>query len=1212
MSIEGIFAKDINRSINGVVKVQDESDESIRQELEEYVVTRELQRHFATFFESYERAIDVPTDKIGVWISGFFGSGKSHFLKMLSYLLPNREVAGRPALSYFEGKVQDPLVESSMLRSCSVPTQAILFNIDSMAGDWKKGDKAPTALLYGFERMFYEARGFFGKDLKLACLEEHIEEQGKTQEFRDAYERRTGVSWLEDRPSYVYLEDDVIEVLGEVMGMSEATARRWMDAEDDGLLSAHDFAQKVKAYVEGQASSHGGDYRLLFMVDEVGQFITNESDTSLMLSLQTLVEELGATCGGRVWVMVTSQEAIDNLTMVVGNDFSKIQGRFNTRLSLSSSSVDEVIQCRILEKAPTAEVQLKSLYSADATVLKNHFSFEGSRSDLVGYASEREFVSSYPFVGYQFKVLPDVMTEVRKHGVKAKHMSTGERSMLSAFQESAIAVKNSKVGALVPFWRFFDTISKDLEHGILGVIDRAARAAEEGGKGLESFDIELLKLLYLIRYIDYIKSSVENLSILMIDSVDVDKQALKECVKASLDRLVRQNYVARQGDAYNFLTDEEQDIARAIDQTEINSADVVETVRKILFDSIYKERKLRCGANDFPVDRYVDGGIYGPGQNGMTLDVITLLNDLSRASDTEVALKSSDRALVVLSSDYDYYEILENVAKTRKYIRTLNMQNLPPSTLNIIQAKNRQANFDEKEAALQLAEAVTHARVAVWGRMVEIRETSAKAVLDKTLELLAAETFSKADYVGAPSKDDSVVRLTLMGQSDRTLSGIDGGNSRAEADMADFLKLQGRVHATTTMADVQRRYQQRPYGWREVDVANVAAALIAEQRATVTYADQPLRADDPHLPGLLRGKEAEKARIRERVRMSPALVRQASDLLGEFTDGQPVPADEDKLVNAVTEALEATRSECSELVSVNFHGLPGKFPYPGKEVAEALAHEASEVLKSKSDPEALLRAFTQSEDELLDAMEDFEPVREFFKTQKAAFDRAVSFMAAVKSERINLQDEDPSCLENIDSVAEILRDPSPYGRISSLGGFMHPVEEVASRLLSRRRKSLLDKLDGIVDDVQRYADGQGELASVAHRAMGDAAGLRERIKSSAHAAKGASEIDALEFQLNKWSDDSYAKIDAAVDAERERRASQVRTPTVTPEGKFVTTVTESVTKPIAPKLRIKQLSRSMYFPREVLKSEADVNAYVETIRQRLLKELQGNDQIRIR
>ena len=68
--IRDLFAKDINRSINGVVKVQDSKDGSIRQELDEYVVTRELQGHLATFFKAYGDAIDVPTDKIGVWISG--------------------------------------------------------------------------------------------------------------------------------------------------------------------------------------------------------------------------------------------------------------------------------------------------------------------------------------------------------------------------------------------------------------------------------------------------------------------------------------------------------------------------------------------------------------------------------------------------------------------------------------------------------------------------------------------------------------------------------------------------------------------------------------------------------------------------------------------------------------------------------------------------------------------------------------------------------------------------------------------------------------------------------------------------------------------------------------------------------------------------------------------------------------------------------------
>lgn len=137
MIIRDMFEKDINRSINGVIKVMQDDEASIKQELSEYVVTRELQGHFAHFFESYSRALDVPTDKIGVWISGFFGSGKSHFLKMLSYLLSNRVVAGVPAIDYFDGKIKDEMVYASMRRCVDVPTEAILFNVDPTGGHWK-------------------------------------------------------------------------------------------------------------------------------------------------------------------------------------------------------------------------------------------------------------------------------------------------------------------------------------------------------------------------------------------------------------------------------------------------------------------------------------------------------------------------------------------------------------------------------------------------------------------------------------------------------------------------------------------------------------------------------------------------------------------------------------------------------------------------------------------------------------------------------------------------------------------------------------------------------------------------------------------------------------------------------------------------------------------------------------------------------------------
>ena len=86
MMIKDLFVKPIDRDIKGVIKVGQDDSSNVRQELEEYVVTRELQKHFAEFFSSYKRGILGTTDKMGVWISGFFGSGKSHFLKILSYL----------------------------------------------------------------------------------------------------------------------------------------------------------------------------------------------------------------------------------------------------------------------------------------------------------------------------------------------------------------------------------------------------------------------------------------------------------------------------------------------------------------------------------------------------------------------------------------------------------------------------------------------------------------------------------------------------------------------------------------------------------------------------------------------------------------------------------------------------------------------------------------------------------------------------------------------------------------------------------------------------------------------------------------------------------------------------------------------------------------------------------------------------------------------
>lgn len=1001
-----------------------------------------------------------------------------------------------------------------------------------------------------------------------------------------------------------------------MLGMSEKAAWNWLEGSEDEVLAPDVFAKKVKDYVDAQAVAHGGNFRLLFMVDEVGQFITNDQDPSLMLSLQTIVEELGAACGGRVWVMVTSQEAIDNLSLPVGNDFSKIQGRFNTRLSLSSSSVDEVIQRRVLEKTALAADMLAQAYEQDAAVLKNNFTFEGgSRSDLAGYANSKDFVASYPFVGYQFKLLPDVMTEVRKHGVKAKHMSTGERSMLSAFQESAQAIQHDQTGALVPFWRFFDTISKDLEHGIIQVVVCAERAAENR-EGLEPYDVRVLKLLYLIRYIGYVKATVENVSILMVDSLDVDKRALKDRVKESLARLERENKVARQGDTYSFLTDEEQEIAQEIARTPIDNAKVIEYIKKRLFDSIYNAYKFHRDPNDFPFDRYVDGSIHGSSKGGMELSVVTMAGDLARADDAELALKSVDKAIVALGDEVDYWAPLVNAAKIRMYAQTRNLQELPPSTRQIVEAKMREAAYNEKEADALLSEAVLHARCAVNGRMVEVRATKPAQVFEQVLAQLCDVVFEKAGYIGAPVEDDSDIRSTLAGNVQAGLDGMDAGNTRALREVEDYLKVQHQRHLDTAMGDIQRQYQQRPFGWREVDIANVVAQLVVEQRAQVLFGGQTVQANDSRMVALLR-KDADKAQVRLRVRMSDRLLRATGELMRDLFDLKTVPSNEDKLVAELKEHLDGLRETCLAMARDYYTGIKPAYPYPGEAECEKMRSEVADVLKDQNEAEAFLTTFTKHEDRLLDAKEDYDRMAEFFgSNQRATFDHAREFLS--RTEAIEYASDDiHGAVDNVTKVREILKDPKPYGRIKDLQPLMAPVEEDMKKLLGIRRNEFLQRIENDLQDLQKQAESQDGFVKQAKDAIADANIKYESFKNRAHGVQSLNELNALAANWESWTITAANKIYDAVDAARERMENERRSTEVTSTGEVVKKITNkgaatpgSVPVP-KPQRKVKTVRRTDLAKPSRLTTAEDVERYVDDLRARLMQALASNDEIRI-
>ena len=135
MQIKNMFEKQIDRDIKGVIKVGQSDEENVYQELDEYVVTKELLKHFRDFFNNYEKGVDGYTDKMGVWISGFFGSGKSHFLKMLSYILENKEVNGIRTVERFRKKFEDDpatfmLIDKAAYKANTIHAQILCSNIE--------------------------------------------------------------------------------------------------------------------------------------------------------------------------------------------------------------------------------------------------------------------------------------------------------------------------------------------------------------------------------------------------------------------------------------------------------------------------------------------------------------------------------------------------------------------------------------------------------------------------------------------------------------------------------------------------------------------------------------------------------------------------------------------------------------------------------------------------------------------------------------------------------------------------------------------------------------------------------------------------------------------------------------------------------------------------------------------------------------------------
>ena len=1035
MLLKDMFVKPIDRDIQGVIIVGQGEETNVAQELEEYVVTKELQKHFADFFAAYKKGILGTTPKMGVWISGFFGSGKSHFLKILSYLLENRKVGDRTALDYFteDKKITDPMVLADIRLAAETPSDVVLFNIDSKSDTGSKQNK--DAIVNVFLRVFNEMQGYCGALPHLADLEQQLTEAGRMKEFEEAFENEYGKSWKENRHKFDFIQDTVVDVLTDMDFMSEHAARNWCEkAAEPYQISIEDFAKRVKAYIDSKGKNH----HVVFLVDEIGQYIGE--DSKLMLNLQTVTEELGKECKGKAWVIVTSQQDIDSITRVKGNDFSKIQGRFDTRLSLSSANVDAVIKKRILDKTDTAAQTLRLLYEQKATIIKNLIVFnDGVEKKL--YSGAKDFTEVYPFIPYE-----------------------GERSMLALFKESAARLKDKEMGVIVPFHLFYDALENFLDHSHRGVILRAYDNTKINPEHKERgvFAIDVLKTLFMIKYILEIEANVDNITSLMISNIDDDRIELKGRVEDALKVLQQQMLVQKNGSIYVFLTDEEQEINREIDSQNVEMAEVINKVSEMIYEDIFKDKYYRYpafnGRYAFYFNQMVDDRLYKANQRyDIGLRILTPWYEGGN-DDTTLRMMSGQgkEVLVVLPNDAAFLEEIRVYLKIEKFLR-LNTSVQLTKYETIKEAKRVEMRERSANAKVYLTENLKDAVIYVNGDTVRTGAKEVTGRINEAIGRLVQTVYHKLSYIEA-AFGEADIRKMFKTSNQLTLD-LEGGrevNVNALDDVLGFISDNSRIHMKTSMKTVKDRFMKAPYGFVEDDVHWLVAKLFKRGDLAFTVNGTSVNLNNKSTEEIIsyitKKAFAEKLLMEVRIRVPEKDKKAVRDVMKEVFGTGSASDDEDTIMKNFQRYAQNTVHDIL-LLEPQYQ----RYAYPGKKVLDTGKRLMQYAIQIQ-EPLDFFQKISKMREAYYDFAEDYEPVNTFFGgEQQEIFTRALDMLAIYEDSKTYIVDSEIEQI--VREMRAIVTQEKPYKNIPKLPALREKFMTSYGKVLSREEKPVLDAIE---------------------------------------------------------------------------------------------------------------------------------------------------------
>lgn len=551
--VSSIFAQDVNRHIEEVIKVDQTDEQIISDEINEYIFTDAIRASFSRILDRYLETPNKPHEGIGVWVSGFFGSGKSSFAKMLGIGLENRSIVGKRAAALVAERSRDIKIKTLLANIAErIPTHAVIFDVSTDRGI-RSGNQTITEIMY---RLFLESLGY-AKDLDLSELEINLEDEGKLEDFKSRYEKIfPGKRWNEKKSLVMFALGEASRVMHDMDPATYPSADSWVNgAKGRADITPGLLAERCKKLMGRRKPGNN----LAFVIDEVGQFIAR--DIQKMLDLMGVVQSLGRVGRGKMWLIVTSQE---KLTEIVGGlddrrvELARLLDRFpqEIQVHLEPSDISEVTSKRVLAKISQAEPMLRKLFEDNRSSLEAH-SHLTADIQLPKLEAEK-FMDLYPLLPYQVDFIIQVVSGLRMQGGTTRHVGGANRTIIKLAQQllinPAVRLADKEVGLLATADQIYDLVEGNIASEIRG------RIAEIRKKVPHEFAQPVAKAVCLLQFVKSIHRSPENIAAALYPAIGADSRMTE--VREALDALIKARMVRLGDDGYRIPTPAEDDWER--------------------------------------------------------------------------------------------------------------------------------------------------------------------------------------------------------------------------------------------------------------------------------------------------------------------------------------------------------------------------------------------------------------------------------------------------------------------------------------------------------------------------------------------------------------------------------------------------------------------------------------------------------------------------